>query len=104
MLSHTDLGVLVTAAPAAHLVSPDALVPVDEVLADHELVGVHHVQQLPARREVHGGKPAVKFSVSSKQPRHSHKRRAQHRAHDQEPASAVTALQISLVHLITNGV
>ena len=42
------------ARAAAHLVAPDALVPVDEVLADHELVGVHHVQQLPAKFTVGG--------------------------------------------------
>jgi hypothetical protein len=36
------------AQPAPHLVPPDLLVPVDEVLTDHELVGVHHIQQLPA--------------------------------------------------------
>lgn len=53
-----------------HLVAPDALVPVDEVLADHELVGVHHVQQLPAKFIVGraGSSGSVCSTVNLKQP------------------------------------
>lgn len=46
---HLDAARLPPGCPSRspHLVAAHVLVPVDEELADHELVGVHDVQQLP---------------------------------------------------------